>query len=443
MTSRRETGHLLRRAGLGARPAEFDAFAPLSWQAAVARVLDYYRVPDTLPAEPTPTRTRPDSDELMLASRDVMTWWYERLVRSERPLEERMTLFWHDHFATALSKVPAPLMAGTIETLRGLALGNYRDMLRAVATDPGMLVYLDGTTNVKGQANENYARELFELHTLGEGNYSETDVKETARALTGWVALPRFSASVFARRRHDGGIKRIFGQTGAFDLEGVLDLVLDQPSAPDFIAGKLAAALIGPGLSGGFVRALADRLVDADFEVRPVVEAILLSDEFREGGYRAQIKSPVDFAVGAVRNLGAEADPLALVGVAAEMGQMLLNPPDPSGYAVGMAWVNGNTALLRSNYANLLVVGRERRHEGRRLVRFSPDDLLAASGADDAESTVQTFVDLLYDGEIDFHDRAVLLDYLGPDFQLTAHSIDGKVRGLIYLLLSSPTYALL
>ena len=273
MTTHRETGHLLRRAGFGPRPADFAAFAPLTWQDAVDRLIDYAAVPDRLPADPTPTRHVPDSDELRLSPLDVMTWWLDRMVRSERPLEEKLTLFWHDHFATSIAKAPPALMLVQNRTLRRLALGNFRDLLLAVTTDPAMLLYLDGHTNAAGNPNENHARELFELHTLGQGAYTETDIKEAARALTGWVVRGRrHDAAVAARfvpRRHDGGTKRIFGRQGAWRVADVVDLILEQPTLPAFITGKLARFLVRDDLDEEFLDALATRFATRNFELRP------------------------------------------------------------------------------------------------------------------------------------------------------------------------------
>ena len=195
MTTRRETGHLLRRAGFGARPSDFEDYARLSWEAAVDRVLDYAALPDALPATPTPTQQRPDSDELRLGAIDVIGWWLERIIVSERSFEEKLVFFWHDHFATAITKAPPPLMANQVVTLRRQALGNFRDLLVAVATDPAMLVYLDGNTNVVGNPNENYARELYELQSGRDGGAAAgpfhgaqhgADSAESADA--GWLA---------------------------------------------------------------------------------------------------------------------------------------------------------------------------------------------------------------------------------------------------------------
>lgn len=446
MTTRRETGHLLRRAGFGARPSDFDAFAPLSWEQAVDRVLDYQSTLDPLPGAPTPTRMREDSDELRFSPFDVIGWWLDRMLRSGRGIEEKLTFFWHDHFATAITKAPPPFMANQVNTLRSLALGNFRDLLVAVATDPAMLVYLDGRSSVAGNPNENYARELYELHTLGNGNYTETDVQETARALTGWGINRRSLSSRFRVARHDGGVKTIFGQTGTFDLDDIADMILEHPVFPEFMVGKLARYFVAQDVSDDYIAGLAESWVADGFEIYPLMRRILLSDEFRSGSYRALIKNPLEFVLTATRNLDASVDARLILFTASSMGLIPLNPPTPAGWPAGAAWVNGNSVLARSNFANaLMVAGRENFRAGRQnapRVAFDPTDLLEQSGAVDAGSTVDTFVDLLLDGEIDFHDRELLLDYLGADFLPDERAVDEKGRGLVYLLLSSPAYAL-
>ncbi len=447
MTTRRETGHLLRRAGLGARPADFEAFAPLSWEAAVDRLLAFDALPETQPTAPTATGMDPERDEMRMTGPDVITWWLERMVRTERPLEEKLTLFWHDQFATALTKAPPELLALQNVMLRRNALGNFRDLLRAVAIDPAMLLYLDGRSNVAGSPNENFAREFFELHTLGEGMYSEADIKEAARALTGWTIDPRTRTSVFRRQRHDNGSKTVLGQTGNFGLDDIVDIVMEQPAFAEAIAGKVARFFVADDLDASFVRDLGSVFIDNDFEIRPLLEALLKSDAFRNDAYRRQLKGPVDFVVGAVRNLDAQVAPRMLLFGTHGLGQTLFNPPSPAGWEGGVTWVNGNTVLLRANFAKALACGRGERHgfedgTDRVSIEFDPAALLGAAGAHDAESTVQTFVDLLLDGEIDEADRGILLGYLGSTFEITPQSVDEKVRGLTHLLVASPTYAL-
>jgi len=446
VTTRRETGHLLRRAGFGARPSDFEDYAGLSWEAAVDRVLDYAVLPDALAATPTPTQQRPDSDELRLGAIDVIGWWLERIIVSERSFEEKLVFFWHDHFATAITKAPPPLMANQVVTLRRQALGNFRDLLVAVATDPAMLVYLDGNTNVVGNPNENYARELYELHTLGRGNYTESDIQETARALTGWGVDRRAQGSRFRTNRHDTGVKTIFGASGNFDLEDVADLIMAHPDFPTFMVAKLARYFVAPDVSDAYIIRLADEWVAADFELRPLLRAIFLSAEFRAGSYRALIKNPLEFTVSATRNLGATVAPRLVLFTAHTMGLIPLNPPTPAGWPAGAAWVNGNSVLARSNFANaLMVASRERfRERGGDLpaVSFEPMEVLEARGATDAGSTVDAFADVLLDGEIDFHDREILIDYLGGGFVPDEAAVDEKGRGLVYLLLSSPAFAL-
>ncbi|GIX43758.1 MAG: hypothetical protein KatS3mg130_0166 [Candidatus Sumerlaea sp.] len=252
--------HLLNRAGFGIPPSAVRRLASFPPEEAVRSFLDYERFPepntppDWLPeALDFPTlraRTQGMTEEQRQqfrrererANRDALLrlqrWWFDRICRTQRPLEEKMTLFWHSHFAVSAQKVRSARLNYQLNaTLRRHATGNYRTLLQEVSKSPAMLEYLDNRQNVKGNPNENWAREFFELFTLGIGNYTESDIKEAARAFTGWTA--RGELPVFVARRHDDGIKTIFGRTGRFSGDDVIDLTLAQPACAEFICAKL------------------------------------------------------------------------------------------------------------------------------------------------------------------------------------------------------------
>ena len=241
-----------------------------------------------------------------LETRRVGYWWAERMLDTNRPLEEKMALFWHGHFATAENKVrDYRKMLGQIDMFERHATGNFGDLLVAVAKDPGMLYYLDAGVNVKGAANENFAREVMELFTMGVGNYTEQDVREAARAFTGW----NFENLDFVvnTAQHDDGPKTFLGRTGNFDGVDVLSIILEQPVTAEYIAAKIYRFLVREDLSPALKTQLGAILRDSNYELRPLLRTLLLSRDFyNEASYGAHIKGPVEYVVTMLKQLGAE-----------------------------------------------------------------------------------------------------------------------------------------
>ena len=273
------------------------------------------------------------------------------MLTTPRPLEEKMTLFWHGHFATEeLKNDDYRLMLQQNMTLRQLATSDMSSLLIAMSKDPAMLLYLDNRLNVKGHANENYAREILELFSLGIGNYTENDIKEAARAFTGW----RNQGLTFIddRAQHDEGMKTVFGQTGNWDGEDVVDLILQQEAAGEFIAGKIYRFFVREEISEQMLDELAARLRDDNYALKPFLRALFLSQDFySEPSLGTQIKSPVQFLVSTYRKLGLEKIPGTPYFPAATnlLGQALGNPPNVKGWDGGRAWLNPSTILLRNN----------------------------------------------------------------------------------------------
>ena len=261
------------------------------------------------------------------------------MLLTPRPLEEKLTLFWHGHFATEERKIDDyRLMLHQNKTLRRLASGNFRDLLVAISQDPAMLVYLDNRTNVKGHANENYAREIMELFALGVGNYTEDDIKQAARALTGW----RNEGLRFINdpELHDDGEKTIFGKTGNFDGYDVIDLILEKPVAAEFIAAKLYRFLVREEISPELTRKLAAVLRDNNYELKPLLTTIFLSRDFHSApSIGTQIKGPVQYYVSACRRLGLDRIPGTpyFTPAMASLGQSLGDPPNVKGWDGGRA----------------------------------------------------------------------------------------------------------
>ena len=289
----------------------------------------------------------------LLETRRVGYWWAERMLDTNRPLEEKMALFWHGHFATAESKVrDYRKMLLQIDTFERHATGNFGDLLIAVAKDPAMLYYLDAGVNVKGASNENFAREVMELFTMGVGNYTEPDIREAARAFTGW----NFENLDFVVHpaQHDDGPKTFLGRTGNFDGVDVLRIILEQPVTAEYIAAKIYRFFVRDELSADLQRELGAILRDNDYELRPLLSTMFRSRDFYSGAsYGAHIKGPVEHVVTLLKHLGADDIP----GVpdfnrtTTGLGQHLLNPPSVAGWAQGRAWITPALIQERGNVA--------------------------------------------------------------------------------------------
>jgi uncharacterized protein (DUF1800 family) len=268
-----------------------------------------------------------------------------------------MTLFWHNHFVSSQQKVKvALLMYRQNVTLRENALGNFGTLLHAVARDPAMVIYLDNAQNRKGTPNENFAREVMELFTLGEGHYGEQDIKEAARAFTGWSLDRDTGRFRFRPFIHDYGQKTVLGRTGNLDGDDVLDVLLSKPETAEFVTRKLWREFVSPDPDEREVKRIAARFRDSHYDIKVALQAMLTSEAFYAAENRGTlIKSPVDLVVGTMRQFGmrpSEAIPFAVA--AAGMGQNLFGPPNVKGWPGGEAWINASTLLARKAFLDRL-----------------------------------------------------------------------------------------
>jgi uncharacterized protein (DUF1800 family) len=346
--------------------------------------------------------------------------WFYRFVFSPRPLLEKLTLLWHDHFATANSKVrDVALMRQQNDTLRKHALGKFADVLNAAVREPALLLYLDAQTNRKGRANENLARELMELFTLGVGHYTETDVKEAARALTGWSIDDR--CFVEMPERHDPGEKTILGKTAAFDGTQLIDLLLKQPAVADRISDKLVRQFFGEkGVSADATKQLADGLRERELNVSWAVETILRSQLFfGESNIRTRVTGPVEFSVGSARALEMF-DPapstLAMAEWSGRMGQDLFDPPNVGGWPSGRKWIHSRSLIARSNYAAALIAGPN----SGRPEPYDPCALAKKYGFGTKQDDVLTYHHRLLFGTDPANDTKLRLGSLEPMKMVTA-----------------------
>jgi len=355
--------HLLTRTGFGATDAEVREVAALEKAAAIDRLLAgtqreaATRPPAFVDSPPTPFyKVRQMSTEERQAQQrrnveqglELREWWLREMLTTPSPLTEKMTLFWHNHFATSQQKVRSPqLMYRQNALLRHEALGNFGTLLHAIARDPAMLIYLDNAGSRKQAPNENFAREVMELFTLGEGHYGERDIKEAARAFTGWSLDRDTLQFTFRRQWHDG--------------DQVLDILLARPETAEFITTKLWKEFVSPVPDAREVRRLAAVLRDARYEVKPLMRAMLASDAFWSPDNRASlVKSPVELVVGTLRTFDIRPFTLRPAVVAsAVLGQNPMSPPNVKGWPGGDAWINSSTLLGRKQLMERIFRGSD------------------------------------------------------------------------------------
>ncbi|MEO1423419.1 MAG: DUF1800 domain-containing protein [Pseudomonadota bacterium] len=371
----REARHVLSRTGFGAAPHEVDALIGLSYTEAVARIVEDVR---TEPSSPMPPWTGAwpypsfeisslgqTAEELFFTNRyleieELSAWWLSEMIATPAPLTERMVLFWHDHFATSFVADENPQwMAGQNALFRRHAAGNFRSLAARILRDPAMLSYLSNTENFKDAPNENLGREYLELFTLGQGRgYSEDDVKEVARALTGH-SVGAFNGGEYAfyAEDHDRGRKTILGRAGRFDAVDLPDLVISDPAFGPYIVEKLWLHFVSDTPDGVEIARLAALWKAEDLEMKPLLSALFLTEAFWAEEARGRlVKSPVDLLVGAVRTFGfGAANPRELAWAAEEMGQALFFPPNVGGWTSGTGWITDATAVSRSTVMTAVV----------------------------------------------------------------------------------------
>ena len=350
----RAAAHLHRRAGFGADQAtlaETVAAGPID---TVARMME------SLTEPPDFVRQSASLARAALATGDpkqLSAWWVYRMMTTPAQLLEKLTLFWHGHFATSADKVDdAELMHAQNQLLRKHAAGRFADLLLEISRDPAMLLYLDSATNRKAHPNENYAREIMELFCLGEGNYTETDIRELARCFTGWeVRRKKFR---FNRYQHDTGSKTILGQSGKFGGEDGVRIVTEQPAAPEFIASRLVRFFVmdEPVADARLIAPLARELREQNMQVGSTVHRILTSNLFySKHAYARKVRSPVELAIGFLRTLDGSTNSFELAESLQQIGQALFYPPSVKGWDGGRTWINSSTLLGRSNLIRRLL----------------------------------------------------------------------------------------
>jgi len=362
----RAAEHLLNRAGFGARPPEIDAAVaaglaatvqkllepPLDWEMPAYELIDEPTKKE-LEGLPTDEQNRLKRDARERDRRQLLEntgWWFGRMRASDAPLLEKMTLFWHGVFTTSIEETKRGyLVLQQHEFLRRNALGSYADLLRGIVRDPAMLVYLDNQVNRKGSPNENLARELMELFSLGEGNYTEEDVKEAARALTG-RGVDRAGRYEFRARQHDDGAKTVLGATGKLDGDQLVEVLLAQEACPKWIARRLLTWFEGVEPEKARLAEYAGFLRKNEFRIQPFLQKLFTDPRFyRDEIVGARVLSPIEYMVGTARRLNVEAPPAVLGAGAALLGQRVFSPPSVKGWDEGHAWISTSSFMQRGN----------------------------------------------------------------------------------------------
>lgn len=389
--SQRElVAHVVRRLGIGAAPDLADEAADVD--AAIAASFDLGQPAATAPTLPVPADLDVARDRRQLAA--PLSWWFDQMASSRRRVEERLVWFLHDHFATSAAKAPAYLVWQQHLLIRRHALGRFDELLHAIATDPAMLFWLDGVSNHAARPNENFAREAMELFTVGNRHHDQEDVREAARACTGWsVATPGRQTQarspeappwspVFVPRRHDDGTKRILGRTGTFDLRGFIDVLVDHPATAERVAGKLHAELTGLPPDAG-TRAHLGSVLRRRWHLVDVAEEIASHPDFlSDEAIRVRYRTPLERAITVVQSLPPASRKAKVEGVFAALrttGYLPLFPPNVGGFPSGERLLGPHQILRSLEVLTAVAEPEERRPASAWFSAFGVADVSAAS----------------------------------------------------------------
>ena len=487
--------HLLNRAGFGGTPNEVEKLIKLGPEKAVDFLVDYEKIPDTTAA---PSWAKPGEGPLgaMEAVRDygkqlreaktdeerkqieekrrkrvqeeqrkeitrileLRGWWLERMANGSRPLQEKLTLFWHGHFATSAVKVRnAYFMYLQNETFRTHATGNWLEMLTAVAKDPAMLLWLDQAQSRRQHPNENFAREVMELFALGEGHYTEKDVTEAARALTGFSLSRETQEFIYRPFFHDAGTKTVLGKTGELDGYDVLKIIVEQEQAARFISWKLWKFFGSEEPPAGLIDALAEVFRENGNNFKPLLKTMFRSQEFyADSVIRSQVKSPAQWLVNTVKLLQRQLPPpLVSSQLMRNLGQELFAPPNVKGWDGGLSWITTNNLLARYNEAAMLVFAKgtmsadgekplyrmAQQRANSLLNQMSQVDVSKILSPEQRKNKAQLIPTLekhFLAGKLKDKQRQVLTNYLDGRGELD----DDDIRHTIRLLMSTPEYQL-
>jgi hypothetical protein len=451
LANNQQVGHLLRHAGFGANTADIATYSQLSYHDAIDRLLNYQQVSED--------QTESSLNALNLDMNkpvDQQRWWLLRMAWTQRPLLEKMTLFWHGVLTSAFTKVGGKdnfqRMIIQNQFLRDHAFDTFDNIMLGITSDPAMLFYLDLTKSHKNAPNENYAREMMELMTIGLGHYTQRDVTEGAAALTGWHV--KGLSSVYVPRDHNELSKVYLGHTGNLDYKDVVNILVNHPAAPWFITRKLFTFFAYENPSNEDLQPLVDSYVNSGHNMGAVMKTLLLSPQFSSSkSYRARLKSPAEFTAGAYRALNLHGNGKILPAFTTLMGQTLFNPPNVAGWPgdkVSSLWLNSGTWMSRLNTIDYLLA----RGDGAAGQQPTPYDLqtvINTNNIDSPEHFVDYYSAFLLDGNVDPSRRQQFIDYFTSPDPISGEQVTlkngqsyplSRARGTLYLMLTSPEYQL-
>jgi uncharacterized protein (DUF1800 family) len=437
-------GHLFRRAGYGVTLDELRAAVDKG----LSKTLE-----DVLEGKPKSDRELDleSLGQLINNEFELRSWWLYAFWHSTHPLREKMTLFWHNHFVSSFAKVQSvPNTFNQNKLLRKHALGKFPEFLLEVSKDPAMIVYLDSNNNIKGKPNENYAREVMELFSLGVGNYTEKDVQEAARAFTGWHTNGKDKFE-FNDRFHDSDSKTILGQKGKWNGDDVVRIITEQKACAPFLVRKFYRFFVSENAEppNALLAPLADSFRKSGYDIAAVLGTILRSRHFfSEHAYHQRVKSPVEFTLGAARAVGLGlVNPKALAGWVDDMGQRLFAPPNVKGWPGGKTWLNTSTVLARHNFAQALCSGTGEINKGSAenpepsAAFVDPSAYFRREKITEPEKILDTLADMVFQDDLGDKTRKRLLTFLNEG-EPKGQALDQRIRETIHALLCMPEYQL-
>jgi uncharacterized protein (DUF1800 family) len=451
--------HLYRRAAFGATREELRQATADGMHATVEKL---FALPKDAPPRETvvtgepplsPTTGMPDPSKQIAELRAA---WLQRMLQGGEPAREKLALFWHNHFATSIKKVnDAALMERQGELLFRHAHGSFRTLLKEISRDPAMLIFLDSNQNVKAHPNENYAREVMELFTLGVGHYTEKDIQEAARAFTGWhTADGKFR---FVASQHDDGTKQVLKQRGNWDGDAVLRILLEQPACAMFIVRKLYREFVNENQNppDAFLAPVAEAFRKSDYNISVPVKMMVQSRHFYSAyAYRQKIKSPIEYALGMARMIGVGItgrvvlSPYSLLGALELMGQLMYAPPNVKGWEGGKSWLNTATVLAHHNFAHALVNGGSELNDYAK--KFAPRAFYPAvtplayaarQGITDGKKLIDFYANALLPDDFRPEVRSKLVEYMG-DLDPDTEQYQQRCRDVLFVMLTLPEYQL-
>ncbi len=460
--------HLLRRAGFGATPDELEHYLSKGYEAAVEELLQPEN-PDSLPDDLI-RRYHPEMSESRDLQSSASNWMY-RMITTHCPMEEKIALFWHGLFATGYAKLnQARVLLNQIDMFRRQGLGSYRELLVELSMDPAMLLWLDNNDNHKEAINENYGRELLELFAMGIGNYTEDDVKEGSRAFTGWtlanaeyMAMRASKDSIWPYSRiawhfefrdsdHDDGEKTFLGETGKFNGEDIIDIIVRQDATARFICTRLFQFFAADDVSEAGERMIKEMMqtyFESNYEMRSVLRTLFTSDYFKSDEARyARVKGPVELMVGAIRLAGSYRQPTLGIDTITNqsffMGQGLLQPPTVEGWHEGSEWIDSGALVERVNF-----VARELSDVNKPGIRSIIDRLTQENnGQLTPEQLVDRCLELIGPMEVSDSSRNTLVGYARRqgNLNLQGHKVgdeaEQRVGNILRLMASTREFQL-